>query len=41
MKMNREKGGGVEGSLVELGEKRMGIADRQFNQVVCTEKLKN
>ena len=31
MKMNREKGGGVEGSLVELGEKRMRIADRQFN----------
>ena len=30
MKMNRE-GGGVEGSLVELGEKRMRIADRQFN----------
>ena len=30
MKMNRERGG-VEGSLVELGKKRMGIADRQFN----------
>ena len=30
MKMNRE-GGEVEGSLVELGEKRMRIADRQFN----------
>ena len=30
MKMNRERGG-VEGSLVELGEKRMRIADRQFN----------
>ena len=34
MKMKRE--GGREGSLVELGEKRVRIADRQFkNQVVC------
>ena len=41
MKMNREqRRGGVEGSLVELGEKRMRIADRQFNSVVYTEKLK-
>ena len=31
MKMNRKGGGGVGGSLVELGEKRMRIADRQFN----------
>ena len=30
MKMNR-KGGGVGESLVELGEKRMRIADSQFN----------
>ena len=34
MKIKRE--GGREGSLVELGEKRVRIADRQFkNQVVC------
>ena len=40
MKMKRE--GGREGSLVELGEKRVRIADRQFkNQVACKEKLKN
>ena len=30
--------GGREGSLVDLGEKRVGIADRQFkNQIVCKE----
>ena len=40
MRMKREEG--REGSLVELGEKRVRIADREFkNQVVCTEKLKN
>ena len=40
MRMKRE--GGMEGSLVELGEKRMRIADREFiNQVICTEKLKH
>ena len=40
MRMKRE--GGIEGSLVELGEKRMRIADREFkNQVVCQEQLKN
>ena len=39
MKIKRE--GGREGSLVELGEKRVRIADRQFkNQVVC-KKLKH
>ena len=36
----KRKGGGMEGSLVELGEKRMKIADREFkNQVICTERL--
>ena len=30
MKIKRE--GGREGSLVELGEKRVRIADRQFNK---------
>ena len=40
MRMKRE--GGMEGSLVELGEKRMRIADREFiNQVICIEKLKH
>ena len=39
MKIKRE--GGREGSLVELGEKRVRIADRQFkNQVVCKKNLK-
>ena len=39
MRMKREGG---EGSLVELGEKRMRIADREFkNQVICTEQLKH
>ena len=38
MRMNREGEGGIEGSLVELGERRARIADRQFkNQVVCTK----
>ena len=38
MRMKRE-GGGMKGSLVELGEKRMKIAYREFkNQVICTEK---
>ena len=31
MKMNRESGGEVEGSLVELGEKRMRIAEKHKN----------
>ena len=40
MRMKRE--GGMEGSLVELEEKRMRITDREFkNQVICTEKLKH
>ena len=34
--MKIKKKGGREGSLVELGEKGVSIADRQFkNQVVC------
>jgi len=45
MRMNgeeKQKGGKLEGSLVELGEKRMRNADREFiNQVICTEKLKH
>ena len=41
MGMNRKKGGGIEGSLVELG-KEGEIADRLFKiQVVCTDKLKH
>ena len=40
MKIKRE--GGREGSLVELEEKRMRIADRQFkNQDCLQEKLKH
>ena len=39
MKIKREAG--REGSLVELGEKRVRIADRQSkNQVACKKNLK-
>ena len=37
--MKIKRGGGREGSLVELGEKWVRIANRQFkNQVACKEK---